>query len=247
MRERGLLLVRQLHQAHGRGQGLWRAAQGRLRVVPGDGRRQTQGVRGAHPLHPPLRLRGLVPDRGADAAAARLPRAVRARDVPRDAQAHVGAPHLVGAATRAAGARLDRALHPREAAALAWPRAPHGPRAAAAAHALRVGGAQAPGGRAPVHLRPHDREGDGRLRPRSCALARARRGPRRVARDAPQRRGAGGLQAGAAAAGADADVALPRAAAARRRHAHQRRDRRVEARRERQLLTTSRCAACLSL
>ena len=40
---------------------------------------------------------------------------------------------------------------------------------------------------------------------------------------------------------------LPRVAAARRRHAHQRRDRRVEARRERQLLTTSRCAACLSL
>ena len=30
-------------------------------------------------------------------------------------------------------------------------------------------------------------------------------------------------------------------------HAHQRRDRRVEARRERQLLTTSRCAACPSL
>ena len=63
-------------------------------------------------------------------------------------------------------------------------------------------------------------------------------------------RGADGLPAGAAAAGADADVALPRAAAARRRHAHQRCDRRVEARRERQqvqLLTTSRCSACLSV
>ena len=60
-------------------------------------------------------------------------------------------------------------------------------------------------------------------------------------------RGAAGLPAGATAAGSDADVALPRAAAARRRHAHQRRDRRVEARRERQLLTTSRCAACPSL
>ena len=47
------------------------------------------------------------------------------------------------------------------------------------------------------HLRPHGRESDGRLRPRSCALDRARRGPRRVAPDAPQRRGAGGLQAGA--------------------------------------------------
>ena len=70
-------------------------------------------------------------------------------------------------------------------------------------------------------------EGDGRLRPRSCALDRARRGPRRVARDAPQRRGAGGLQAGAAAAGADADLALPCAAAARRRGPHQRCDRRV--------------------
>ena len=52
-------------------------------------------------------------------------------------------------------------------------------------------------------------------------------GPRRVARDAPQRRGAGGLQAGAAAAGADADLALPCAAAARRRGPHQRCDRRV--------------------
>ena len=40
------------------------------------------------------------------------------------------------------------------------------------------------------------------------------RTPRRVARDAPQRRGAGGLQAGAAATGADADLALPRSAAA---------------------------------
>ena len=66
----------------------------------------------------------------------------------------------------------------------------------------------------------------------------ARRGPRRVARDAPQRRGAGGLQAGAAAAGADADLALPCAAAARRRGPHQRCDRRVAARGQRATLNS---------
>ena len=75
----------------------------------------------------------------------------------------------------------------------------------------------------------------------------ADRGAWRTMLRSAQWRGAAGLPAGATAAGSDADVALPRAAAARRRHAHQRRDRRVEARRERQLLTTSRCAACPSL
>ena len=60
-----------------------------------------------------------------------------------NAQAHVGAAHLVGAADAGAGARRDRLLRRATAAALAGTREPHGLGAPTAAYAVCVGATRA--------------------------------------------------------------------------------------------------------
>ena len=59
---------------------------------------------------PPLRERELVLARDAAAAAAHAARALRAHDVPRDAQAHVDSPHRDRGPDAQARARLGRLL-----------------------------------------------------------------------------------------------------------------------------------------
>ena len=69
-----------------------------------------------------------------------------------NAQAHVGAAHLVGAADAGAGARRDQLLRRATAAALAGTREPHGLGAPTAAYAVCVGATRAAGGRAAAYI-----------------------------------------------------------------------------------------------